>query len=150
MCPLSVWLLLHSIVSVHFIHVVTDIAIADFFKKFFLSFFFGCTGSSLLCGLFSLVVSGGLLSSCLLRVASYRARAGGCAGFSSCGLGPESTRSAVVAIGFVAPGHAWGLLWTRIELVSAALAGEFCCLDIWFASLLALIDVHLYVFGAIY
>ena len=114
-----------------------------------LSFFlFGCTGSSLLCGLFSHFGEWGLLSSCLLRAGfSYRARAGGCAGFSSCGLwAREHKLSNCGAQASLLQGM-WGLLGPGIESVSSALAGEFCCL--WTFGLfpvLALIDVHLYVF----
>ena len=55
-------------------------------------FFFGCTGSSLLCRLFSSCSKQGLLSSCGAQASHYsgfsccRARALGHTGFSACGM----------------------------------------------------------------
>ena len=123
---LSVWLLLHSIVSVHFVHVVTWQQLI-FLKKFFL---FGCTGSSLLCGLFSRC---GEWGSCLV---ACRVRASHCGGFSSsagcrvCRLqwlwlvGSRAQAQQLWRTGLVAPWRV-GSSQTRTKPMSPAWAGRF-------------------------
>ena len=72
-------LFLEPVKLINFFFFFFGISLLVFFKFIYL-FVFGCTGSSLLCGLFSSCGERGLLSSCSVQASHY-------SGFSCCGDG---------------------------------------------------------------